>query len=80
MSPSSRRATVPDVDSHGTDRDREEMAGVTGLTASGPVIGFDPEQLVGFRIGVTAHRRSADLIAAPGRRSGRKSDRSHVVL
>jgi uroporphyrinogen-III synthase len=44
------------------------MAGVTGLTASGQVIGFDPEQLVGFRIGVTAHRRSADLIAALERR------------
>ena len=41
---------------------------MTGLTASGPAIGFDPEQLVGFRIGVTAHRRSADLIAALERR------------
>ena len=32
------------------------------------MIGFDPEELVGFRIGVTAHRRSADLIAALERR------------
>jgi uroporphyrinogen-III synthase len=32
------------------------------------VVGFDPDELVGFRIGVTAHRRSADLIAALERR------------
>jgi uroporphyrinogen-III synthase len=33
-----------------------------------PVVGFDPDVLVGFRIGVTSHRRSADLIAALERR------------
>ena len=32
------------------------------------VIGFEPEQLAGFRIGVTSDRRSADLIAAFERR------------
>ncbi len=32
------------------------------------VIGFEPEQLVGFRIGVTSDRRSGDLIAALERR------------
>ena len=68
MSPTHRRAARPDVDSHGSDRDRDDLAGVTGLTVSGPVVGFDPEELVGFRIGVTAHRRSADLIAALERR------------
>ncbi|MFN8198519.1 MAG: uroporphyrinogen-III synthase [Nakamurella multipartita] len=35
---------------------------------TGSVVGFDPDELVGFRIGVTAHRRSADLIAALERR------------
>lgn len=44
------------------------MAGVTGPAVTGPVVGFDPEELLGFRIGVTAHRRSADLIAALERR------------
>ena len=44
------------------------MAGVTGQTVTGSVVGFDPDELVGFRIGVTAHRRSADLIAALERR------------
>lgn len=68
MSPTRRRAAVPDVDSHGSDRDRDDAAGVTGQTVSGPVMGFDPDELVGFRIGVTAHRRSADLIAALERR------------
>jgi uroporphyrinogen-III synthase len=33
-----------------------------------PAIGFEPEELVGFRIGVTSDRRSADLIAALERR------------
>ena len=33
-----------------------------------PVIGYEPEQLVGFRIGVTSDRRSGDLIAALERR------------
>lgn len=32
------------------------------------VIGFEPEQLAGFRIGVTSDRRSGDLIAALERR------------
>ncbi len=32
------------------------------------VVGFEPEQLMGFRIGVTADRRSGDLIAALERR------------
>ena len=32
------------------------------------VIGFEPDQLVGFRIGVTSDRRSGDLIAALERR------------
>ena len=32
------------------------------------VIGFEPEQLIGFRIGVTSDRRSGDLIAALERR------------
>lgn len=68
MSPTVRRAREPDVDSHGSDRDRDDVAGVTGQIVTGPVIGFDPEELVGFRIGVTAHRRSADLIAALERR------------
>lgn len=83
MSPSVRRVPVPDVDSHGSDRhpsdrdgddrdgddrDREDVAGVTGQTVTGSVVGFDPDELVGFRIGVTAHRRSADLIAALERR------------
>lgn len=65
MSPSARRPVRSDVDSHGGDRHREDL---TGPAVSGPVIGFDPEELVGFRIGVTAHRRSADLIAALERR------------
>jgi len=33
-----------------------------------PVVGFDPQQLDGFRIGVTSDRRSGDLIAALERR------------
>jgi uroporphyrinogen-III synthase len=33
-----------------------------------PVVGFDPHQLNGFRVGVTSDRRSADLIAALKRR------------
>ncbi len=33
-----------------------------------PVTGFEPDQLVGFRVGVTSDRRSADLIAALERR------------
>ena len=33
-----------------------------------PVVGFEPEQLAGFRIGVTSDRRSGDLIAALERR------------
>lgn len=59
---------VADVHSHGSDRDRDDVAGVTGQTVAGPVIGFDPEELVGFRIGITSDRRSADLIAALERR------------
>lgn len=31
-------------------------------------IGYEPEQLVGFRVGVTSDRRSVDLIAALERR------------
>lgn len=61
----------PAVDSHEGDRDREEPAGLIDNTNVGrvqPVVGFDPEELVGFRVGVTAHRRSADLIAALERR------------
>lgn len=34
------------------------------------VVGYDSEQLVGFRIGVTSDRRSGDLIAALERRGG----------
>jgi uroporphyrinogen-III synthase len=41
---------------------------VTDPERADPVIGYEPEQLVGFRIGVTSDRRSGDLIAALERR------------
>jgi uroporphyrinogen-III synthase len=41
---------------------------VTEPDRADPVVGFEPEQLVGFRIGVTSDRRSGDLIAALERR------------
>ncbi len=60
-------APGPDAGPRRPDRDG---AGDAGRAAERPepAIGFDPEELVGFRIGVTAHRRSADLIAALERR------------
>jgi uroporphyrinogen-III synthase len=53
----------PEEDSHEAPRETADPVG-----RPEPVVGFDPEELVGFRIGVTAHRRSADLIAALERR------------
>jgi uroporphyrinogen-III synthase len=41
---------------------------VTGTEKAEAVTGFEPHQLVGFRIGVTSDRRSGDLIAALERR------------
>ena len=41
---------------------------MTEPSKSEAVVGFEPEQLAGFRIGVTADRRSGDLIAALERR------------
>jgi uroporphyrinogen-III synthase len=41
---------------------------VTDLTVDASLVGFRPDQLDGFRIGVTSDRRSEDLIAAFERR------------
>ncbi|MFD3443535.1 uroporphyrinogen-III synthase [Microbacteriaceae bacterium 4G12] len=43
---------------------------MTSVTDSAPVPGFRPDQLEGFRIGVTSDRRSEDLIDALERRGG----------
>ncbi len=52
----------PDLDSHEGPREPVEQVGRQ------EVVGFEPDQLAGFRIGVTSDRRSADLIAALERR------------
>jgi uroporphyrinogen-III synthase len=53
------------------DRGAADSRGVTTVTEPErpeAVTGFEPEQLLGFRVGVTSDRRSGDLIAALERR------------
>ena len=49
-------------------RGATEVTQPTGPHKTDAAVGFEPDQLVGFRIGVTSDRRSGDLIAALERR------------
>ena len=73
--PQARKPDVPpDAGDAGTrtpdTHDAHPVPPLAGSAAqrTGSVVGFDPQQLDGFRIGVTSDRRSDDLIAALERR------------